>query len=203
MTSKPNLKYLVIIAVLALAPYTLLQGGCGKKELEITCPAKQNQYTSGSEYGIKDTVAGGDELGQTFKVTEKTTVNTVQVYLKKVGTISATETLTAEIWDQTAGGLPNTLLTSGSVALSAITTTGGYVSITVTSKELTAGSSYWLRLRASYSASNSNYVKWFKTSGTLDAYTDGQAYAETSTVNNFLSLGNNQDFTFRIGSCIQ
>jgi len=145
------------------------------------------------------------QLAQTFISSGNQTISSIQAYLYKVGSPNTTDTITAEIWSNNTGtNQPGSLLSTGSVQISQISTAGSYVSITIASVNLTKSTSYWLVLRASYAGNASNLVAWAETSGTTDVATDGQAYYVNYVGGaSYQTVGANRDFTYRIGDCGQ
>lgn len=122
-----------------------------------------------------------DKLAQSFQVTGAQTVGTVDLWLKKVG--SPTGNLTVEIQPDSAGAPSGTAVsngTSGTVAASTLTTS--YADITfsfATPPSLSGSTTYWLVLKTTDSASNTNYVQWGADTST-PGYADGSMSGEAS-----------------------
>lgn len=129
-----------------------------------------------------------DLLAQSFQVTGAQTVGTITAYLKKVG--SPTGNLTVEIQPDSAGAPSGTAVsngTSGTVAASTLTTS--YADITfsfATPPSLSGSTTYWLVLKTTDSASNTNYVQWGADTST-PGYADGSMSGEASATWSALS----------------
>ena len=133
-------------------------------------------------------VTSYDLLAQSFQVTGAQTVGTVDLWLKKVG--SPTGNLTVEIQPDSAGAPSGTAVsngTSGTVAASTLTTS--YADITfsfATPPSLSGSTTYWLVLKTTDSASNTNYVQWGADTST-PGYADGSMSGEASATWSALS----------------
>ena len=149
----------------------------------------------------------GDELGQSFIAGASMAVAYVNLKLYTLGYPTGSLVLSIQA-DQTNGSgnsidLPDgTDLGTSTVTMSTTTipATGAAVAFVFTPTiTLTAGSKYWLRLKATYGTGNSsNHVKW--AGNDSNAYPYGHAIYETSTTNiwDTTLIGSNRDFLFQV-----
>lgn len=110
-----------------------------------------------------DSITFGDadttqDVAQSFKVTTTDPIKTVQLYLKKTGLPSDIE---VSIVADDAGKPGTTILTSGALPASVVTTNFGWVEVAFTvnpNTSLSSGVTYWLVLDASTGSVSKNYV---------------------------------------------
>lgn len=187
-------------AFLSLALITMSLGACGK-EIK-NCSVSQLVETPNETVGIADTALGGDELAQSFKVSEDKEVNTIALKLIKLGTLAAANTLTVTIVADSGTDTPDTtVLTSGSLSVANIGTSATqFYSVTISSINLKKNTKYWLRVKASYAASTTNLIKW--ASNTSNVLPDDRALYETAIAENWntTAIGTLRDFVFSIGT---
>jgi hypothetical protein len=107
-------------------------------------------------------LAAKDRLAQSFQVGGSSLVDTVQLYLKKIG--APVGTLTLRIETDSSGSPSGTLVAAGATATvseSSLSTSYGMISFDLTTNPtLNASTTYWLVLETSRSASNTDYVLW-------------------------------------------
>lgn len=116
----------------------------GSDRLNLLCPT-----TGFSTYS---------SLGQIITASSSYTATEVDFYGARVGTISGTNNVWAEIWSVT-NNHPDTLLaTSTAKNASSISTTDGWIQFTGISQALTSGTKYALVFCGTYTPSASNYI---------------------------------------------
>ncbi len=123
-----------------------------------------------------------DKLAQSFEVTGTQTVETVDLWLKKVGSPTGTMTLRIETDNsgEPSGTLADANLTT-TVAESGLGTSYADVSFTFSTPASISGSTtYWMVLSTDRSASESNYVHW-GADGSSPGYANGQMMSEASS----------------------
>lgn len=186
----------------------LLMGalGCGQDYHvdDLACPAgsiSQVISSTGADVGVGKTSLGGRAIAQSITPSTTIQVTKVKLLLKSVGIPSGSVDL---IFANDSSGSPGTYVgdTLSSVTISStnITSSGRYVTFTFSNAPtLTAGTKYWLKLSASYTASDTNYVSWMGADG--DPHSDGNAIYETSTPGTWsnASIGTGRDLAFIIG----
>ncbi len=134
---------------------------------------------------------GTQDFAQSFQVSTSEVANKVQLYVKKVGSPS---NLTIRIVNDNSGVPSATTKTSGTLSASAISTNYGWVDVPFdTNPQLDSGTTYWIVVDASTSASN-----YYKIGGNNDGYANGAskigAYSGSwnnnspSTLDGFFSL---------------
>lgn len=107
------------------------------------------------------------DVAQSFQVTNSSPFNKVQLYIKKYGSPSSA---TVKIMNNSNGSVGSTVLASGTLNASSITTSYGWIEVSLTSNPLLdTTKTYWLVIDAS--TSNKNYYIIGATSG--DSYTNG------------------------------
>ncbi len=186
-------------------------GGCAQgsnnNNNEENCAVSYASITAEAELGLNDTVLGGDELAQSFKVSENKTITKIQLLLQKVGMTSGSFTgyeVILQLVNDSAGKPTGSAVTSETPVLdvSAIGSTSGFYTFTFASNvSLTAGTLYWIRVRGTYPASKKDLIKWYAHNGSSGEYSNGQALYETITSNDWQSLviGDLRDLLFKIG----
>ncbi len=117
--------------------------------------ADQQSTVQNSSFNVGDTSSHAD-VAQSFKPSVTTTLTKVSLDLAKVGNPSD---LTIKIVSDNSGKPSSTVLASGTIASSLVTSAYGFTDVALdTSPTLTADQSYWIIAIASVSASN--YFKW-------------------------------------------
>lgn len=178
--------------------------------VEENCAASYTTESTDQELGINDSALGGDELAQSFQLTEAREISSVQIRLQKKGTIASgySLVLTLETNDSNGNAPSGTSAGGGEARLdvSLISTTGYYTFTFSSAASLSAETTYWLRLRAEYPQSNSaaaspNLVYWSSHDGSSNTYSSGSAVYETSTSNQWQTsiIGSLRDLLFKIG----
>jgi hypothetical protein len=108
--------------------------------------------------------AGTEDFAQSFQISVATPMNNMQFYLKKVGS-PANRTVT--IYTDNAG-IPGTSLMSATLSAASVTTSFGWVSVTLpTTPVLDPSETYWFVLDGATSAANYYII------GANSAYADG------------------------------
>lgn len=139
-----------------------------------------------SEFTTQEVVVGNEKLAQTFTLASTTSVASLTMYLKKIG--SPTGTLTARI-ETVSGGNPTGTLAHASASAtmteSSLTTSYATYTFTFTSFSLAAGD-YAIVLDTDRTASATNYVAWgadtstSSYSGGIGSKFDGATWAAIS-----------------------
>lgn len=180
---------------------------CGKKETSSSesCFLSFTSETAGRELPINDTTFGGDEIAQSFVLSEGKSITKIKLKLQKVGmdTGDFTGYSVALRIQETSSGKPTGTQMNTSDATVDVTTiqsTSTFYTFTFSSAlTLSANTLYWLRARGTYPASNSNYIKWIAHEGT-GGYSDGNALYETAAGDWQSGLiGDLKDLVFKVG----
>ncbi|MCC7440682.1 MAG: hypothetical protein IT285_03550 [Bdellovibrionales bacterium] len=158
----------------------------------LTCGAEFTSTTSVA-LGLNDTSAG-DELAQSFELDETATFTKARLFLARVGAPGSTIQVSfqANLSGEPAGTDINSAIAEISpddISSSTYTTFTLDTSIT-----LTAGTTYWLVLKANYPASAANYVEW--QGAASDEFDGGQAKEENAGGTAFAASGSLSDFAF-------
>ncbi len=128
--------------------------------------ADQSFTTQNSSVNLGDTSAHAD-IAQSFVPSTSGPLNTVSLYLKKVGSPGD---ITLKIVSNNSGSPSKTVLASGSISASTVTGSYAFADGTLSSAPtLTAGTTYWIIAIASVNASN--YFVWGSDSG--NGYANG------------------------------
>jgi len=107
------------------------------------------------------------DVAQSFRVASSSPLNKVQVYIKKTG---APSNATVKIMNDSSGNVGSTIIASGTLSASIVTTSYGWVEVSFTTNPLLdINKTYWLVIDAS--SSSSKYYVIGATSG--DSYTNG------------------------------
>lgn len=107
------------------------------------------------------------DIAQSFKVTEASPLNKIQLYVKKTGSPS---NALVKIFNDSNGNIGSNLIASGTLSASSVTTTYGWVDVSLTSNaQLDTTKTYWLVVDAA--TSNSKYYTIGAT--TNNNYTNG------------------------------
>ncbi len=118
-----------------------------------TLTSDQSNGTGTPVYDVSFGNANGtQDFAQSFQVSDTEVANKVQLYIKKVGNPS---NLTIRIVNNASGSPSTTVKTSGTLSASLISTNYGWVDVPFsTNPQLDAGTTYWIVIDASTSASN-------------------------------------------------
>lgn len=154
--------------------------------------------------GIRELQFGGSELAQLIVPTTDFSTQAVQVKLKKVGAPSGTITLTL----QGTGATSPDDFTEATAVLSTsdIEAAAAFYTFTFNAAvQLKADQPYWIRLKASYPASDSNVIHWI--ANTANGYTPGGGWYLTGTAGSWSQalfnisdeeLAASRDFLFKL-----
>lgn len=94
---------------------------------------------------------GTQDIAQSFKVTTSSPLNKVQLYIKKSG---APSNATVKIMNDSSGSVGSTIIASGTLSASTVTTSYGWVEVSFTTNPpLDTTKTYWLVIDASTSSS--------------------------------------------------
>lgn len=135
------------------------------------------------------------DVAQSFRVTNSSPLNKVQIYIKKYGSPS---NATVKIMNDSSGSVGSTLLASGTLNSSSLTTSYGWIDISFTSNPLLDTSkTYWLVIDGS--TSSKNYYIIGATNG--DSYANGiSKIGQTGgTWNNTTPSGSDYYFAMFLG----
>jgi len=186
---------------------TCLLAACATRtdEASSSCFLTFAAETDGKAVGINSTTFGGDEIAQSFVLTEQKEISQVQLKLQKVGmeTGDFTGFKIALRIQETASGKPEGTVMSASDATVEVTTirsTSNFYTFTFSpAMTLRANTTYWLRARGTYPASSTNFIQWIAHDG-VGGYSDGSALYETSGGDWQSSLiGDLRDLLFKVG----
>jgi hypothetical protein len=134
-------------------------------------------------------VVARDKLAQSFQIGSTADVDSVRLWIKKVG--SPTGTMTCRIETDSAGNPSGTLANANAtvtVAESGLTTSYGWIEFDfATNFSLTGSTTYWIVLSTDRSASNTNYVDWGSDQSS-PSYANGQMKGEASSTWSALSM---------------
>ena len=126
-------------------------------------------------------VTSNDKLAQGAQVDSVNSVQSVKLWLKKIG--SPTGNLTVKIQTDNSGSPSGTTITNGTsntVAASSLATSYGYITFTfATPPSLGLSTQYHIVLETADSQSNTNYVAW-GADGSSPSYADGEMKRERS-----------------------
>jgi len=90
------------------------------------------------------------DIGQSFRVSSSNSINKVQFYIKKY---SSPSDVTVKIMNDSGGSPGSTIIASGTLSASAVTTSYGWINVSFTTNPtLNAGTTYWLVIDASTSS---------------------------------------------------
>ncbi len=175
------------------------------------CVLAFTSETAGKELGVNnaDPKLGGDELAQSFLISDNKTISNVFLKLQRIG-FSATSPKGYKMVlriETNAAAIPSgTLVNSTSNEEASINLedmnadSRSYTFSFSSGISLTKNTLYWMRLRATYPASKQDYVKWSAFQGN-NGYSDGKAIYETGVSNNWSTqnIGDLMDFVFELG----
>jgi hypothetical protein len=155
----------------------------------------ESQTTTDTNYNLRDTSDVQTKLAQTFDTDVTGTVEFVDLKFLKTGTPTGNFWLSIYA---TSAGVPtgSALKTSDKIDVSLITTTAGGQWVRLVFRDpatLTAGTTYALVLEGDYTASGSNFVRWYaNTNGA--SYGAGTVYKQNNGVWTLID----DDFTFKV-----
>lgn len=128
------------------------------------------------------------DIAQSFKVTEASPINKIQLYVKKNGSPS---NALVKIFNDSNGNIGSNLIASGTLSASSVTTTYGWVDISITNNSLLdVTKTYWLVIDATTSSNkyytigattNNNYT----TGGTKIGQLGGTWNNSSSNINDY------------------
>ncbi len=96
-------------------------------------------------------VSTSQDIAQSFQVSTSNALNKIQIYVKKVGSPS---NATVKIVNDSSGNPGSTVLATGTLTASSVTTSYGWITVTFTGNPiLNTGTTYWLVIDASASSS--------------------------------------------------
>ncbi|MGE4108394.1 MAG: choice-of-anchor R domain-containing protein [Bacteriovoracia bacterium] len=192
---------------------TLLLTACGNTTA-LNCSVRKSaddSYDAASAVSLN--IGSGDEVAQSFQVRSTAiaenhttlTVSSVELMLEPIGEVSGN--LFFSIQTDSGGAPSGTELSANANATVSITTnlTRGaefYTFTLQTATELSPNVTYWLRLKAIYPVSTTQYVKWYAdpAADVYDASNEGYSMKSNgASPPVFTSLGGDLDFLFRIG----
>lgn len=187
---------------LTLWVIALANVGCGAGSSD-TVLASFTTTSSGAEMGVAVSAYGGDSIAQSFQVTTSATTTAVKLTLQKVGTFATGSGHYVQLYidsdnSDTPSGTPLTNATSATVSVDNISSSSAQqVRFTfATAVTLTASTTYWLRLRASYAVNSTNYIQWMGYDGS-SGYSSGKAeYRNGSGTFVTASIGLLRDLAF-------
>ncbi|MFA5936943.1 MAG: choice-of-anchor R domain-containing protein [Candidatus Paceibacterota bacterium] len=125
--------------------------------ISANSPALVSDQTNGIGTPAYNVVFGNanstQDIAQSFQVSTESPINKIQLYIKKTSTPS---NATVKIVNDASGNPGTTILASGTLSASAVTTSYGWINVAFTSNPLlTVGTTYWLVVDAS--TSNNKY----------------------------------------------
>jgi hypothetical protein len=129
------------------------------------------------------------DIAQSFQTDTESPLNKVSLYIKKVGSPG---NLTVKIMNDISGNVGTTLLASGSLPASSVTTSYGWIDVSFTTNPLLDTSkTYWLVLDGSSSTS-----KYYTIGSNINTYTDGITKIGKSGVTWYNTTPSDLDFFF-------
>lgn len=134
------------------------------------------------------------DIAQSFQTETESPLNKVSLYIKKVGSPG---NLTVKIMNDSSGSIGSTLLASGSLPASSVTTSYGWIDVSFTTNPLLdTTKTYWLVLDGSSSSS-----KYYTIGANTNTYTRGVTKIGQSggTWNNTTPSGLDYFFNFYLG----
>ena len=205
-----------LIGMLTL-PLLIGCGSIGHDASLFTCTSGSvfvTERTVGKEIPIHSPSYGGNELAQSFQVTSKTKIGSVSLELMRIGT-PGVSTLTVRIQGDSSGQPDGTSLASATLSVAStnilqlsidqnistapafyVFSFGNNGSIT-----LSSGKTYWLRVQADYTASDTDAIEWI--ANDTNSYSNGNAAYKDGTGAFVTTLLDAQrDFVFNLaGGC--
>ena len=141
--------------------------------ISANSPAGVSDQSNGTGTPSNNIVFGNatatQDIAQSFKVTSSIPLNKVNLYVKKIGSPS---NATVNIMDDSNGSIGTTVIATGSLSASSVTTSYGWIEVAFTSNPpLDPSKNYWLVVDASTSSS-----KYYTIGGTTgNNYTNGSS----------------------------
>ena len=136
------------------------------------------------------------DVGQSFRTSSLSPLNKVQLYIKKTG---APSNATVKIMNDSSGNIGTTIIASGTLSASSITTSYGWVEVSFTTNPLLdITKTYWLVIDASTGSSSKCYMLGASNG---DTYTNGLSKIGRvgSTWNNTTPTGLDYYFKLYLG----
>ncbi|MCM2323562.1 MAG: hypothetical protein NDJ90_09915 [Oligoflexia bacterium] len=166
-----------------------------------------NENTEGT-VGIGNAQSGGDKgnsVAQSFRLTEAADVRSVSVKLERRGTLADYQSLTLSLDTSATGGeypagTPLSPSATAILKVTDITDPRYYRFVFPSAVALGANTTYWIRLKASYQISSSNYIAWRGYQGDpAFGYADGVAlYLTTGGSWSDSLIGTDTDLNFTV-----
>lgn len=131
-----------------------------------------------------------EDVAQSFQLSATNYLTSAQVYIKKVGS-PANATVTVR---SNSSGKPGTVRATGTLSSSLVSTNYGWVNITFTNYQATAGTTYWLTIDSATSAANYYVI------GGGTGYASGTANIGRASTSTWSQLGVNTDLFFSVST---
>lgn len=137
-----------------------------------------SDQSNGADLPVYDVSFGNanatQDFAQSFQVSDTEVVNKVQLYIKKVGTPS---NLTVKIMNNSSGVPSSVVKASGTLPASLVSTNYGWVDVVFsTNPQLDMGTTYWIVIDSSTSATN-----YYKIACNDNGYTSGASKIGSNT----------------------
>ncbi|MCM2338873.1 MAG: hypothetical protein NDI62_00225 [Burkholderiales bacterium] len=166
--------------------------------ISANSPALAAEETNGSGVPTYNVAFGNasatQDIAQSFQVSVESPLNKIQLYIKKTGTPS---NATVKIVNDNAGNPGTTILATGTLTASLVTTSYGWVDVTFNSNPLLdTGVTYWLVVDAGTSS-----TKYYTIGALSNTYADGLGKIGQvgSTWNNTTPSGLDYYFSIYLG----
>lgn len=161
--------------------------------------------TQDKALGINSVSFGGDEVAQSFVLSEQKEITQVQLKLQKVGMESGNFTgfkVALRIQENLSGKPEGTVVSTSDATVEVkniLATANFHTFIFSPAVTLKKDTIYWLRVRGTYPASSENFIQWIAHEG-VGGYADGNALYETSSGDWQSGLiGDLRDLVFKVG----
>lgn len=120
--------------------------------------ADQTNGTGTPAYNVVFSDANGtQDIAQSFQVATESPLNKIQLYIKRTSTSPSNATV--KIVSDSSGSPSTTVIASGTLTASTVTTSYGWVDVSFTTNPLLdTGTTYWLVIDASTGNSTKNYI---------------------------------------------
>ncbi len=140
--------------------------------ISANSPSLNADQTNGTGTPASNVVFGNaaatQDVAQSFKVATSSPLNKVQIYIKR--TTTSPSNATVKIENDSGGNPGTTVLASGTLSASTVTTSYGWVDVSFTTNPLlSVGTTYWLVIDGSTGSSTKNYT----IGASSDVYTNG------------------------------
>ena len=131
-------------------------------------PSLTTDQTNGTGTPSNDVVFGNangtQDIAQSFQVATESPLNKVQFYIKRTATLPSNATV--KIVTDSSGSPGTTILATGTLNASTITTSYGWVDVSFTTNPLLdIGTTYWVVIDGSTGSSTKNYIIGANSSG--------------------------------------